>query len=254
MQGPVMNFSQLTSVFCPIADAFLGTTFYRECQPSCWQKHFWVTDEFKRVIQTRGESLDPFLRPARWVVIYRNRHIIFVSAYEANWLMGRLHALYHQKESDEPWITTLRLLLPRTKRDQSILVNTPALTIPPSIVPKNEIALFSIPVEWLVELYVFNGTLYFETIHEQIAYCQCLGVCPKPRTKIEEYAFEKDCIAIDGFVKNLEYRHHLQLDRCRFNSNPLIFIRKLVENRNHVEAPLKSHVGSIIMNAVKLPF
>ncbi|CAF1284760.1 unnamed protein product [Didymodactylos carnosus] len=253
VQDPILNLSQLSSVFCPIANAFLGATFYNESQPGCWQKNLWVTDEFKRVIQTRGESLDSFLRPARWVVIYRNQHAIFVSAYEADWLMGRLHALYHQKQSNKPWITTLRLLLPRTKRDQSILVNTAALTIPPSIMSKNDTALFTIPVEWLVELYIFNGTLYFETVDEQTAYCQCLGVCPKPRTTIEKDAFEKDYIAIDGFVKNLEYRGQLQLDRCRFNSNPLTFIRKLVENRNHVQAPLKSHVGSIILNACKLP-
>ncbi|CAF2137162.1 unnamed protein product [Rotaria magnacalcarata] len=37
-QGPMLNLSKLTSVFCPIADAFLGTTFYSECQPDGWQK------------------------------------------------------------------------------------------------------------------------------------------------------------------------------------------------------------------------
>ncbi|CAF1173010.1 unnamed protein product [Didymodactylos carnosus] len=74
LHGPRLKLSKLTSVFCRIADAFLGTTFYRECQPHCWQQNLWVTDEFKRVIQTHGESLDPFLRPARWILIYRNKH------------------------------------------------------------------------------------------------------------------------------------------------------------------------------------
>ncbi|CAF1403176.1 unnamed protein product [Adineta steineri] len=252
MQGPILNLSQLTSVFCPIGDAFLGTTFYRESQPDCWHKNLWITDEFKRVIQTRGETLDSFLRPARWVVIYRNQHIIFVSPHEANWLMGELYMLYYQEQIKKAWPTTLRLILPRTKRDQSILINTSALTIPPSIAPDSNVISFTIPVEWLVELYVFNGTLYFETTEEQTAYCRCLGVCPKPRTKIEEEAFEKDYIAIDGFVSNLDHRLHLQLNQCHFKVNPLVFIRKLIENRNHVHAPLKSHVGSIIFNALKL--
>ncbi|CAF2136412.1 unnamed protein product [Rotaria magnacalcarata] len=65
IKGPMLNLSTLPSVFCPIADVFLGTTFYSECQPRCLQQNLWVTDEFKRVIQTGGESLDPFLRPAR---------------------------------------------------------------------------------------------------------------------------------------------------------------------------------------------
>jgi hypothetical protein len=188
-------------------------------------------------------------------VVYHNEHIIFVSPLEANYLMGQLHFLYHHKQPfDESLTTTLRLLLPRTKRDQSIIVNTITLTIPPSISPDRGAVPFTIPTEWLVKLFIFNGTLYFETNHQQTAYCQSLGVCPKPRTEIEEDAFEKGWIAIDGFVKNLDHRRLLQLDQCHFHSNPLAFIRKLVENRNNAHAPLTSHVGSIIINALKRPF
>ena len=73
-----------------------------------------------------------------------------------------------------------------------------------------------------------------------------------PTKSAEEEAFEKKWIAIDGYVHKLEHRSVLQLDQCRFRSNPLAFIRKLVENRNHTHAPLISHVGSIISNARKL--
>ncbi|CAF1276105.1 unnamed protein product [Rotaria magnacalcarata] len=88
--------------------------------------------------------------------------------------------------------TTLRLLLPRATRDQSIIVNTTTSTIPPSISSNRRVVPFSIPTEWLVELFVFNGTLYFETTEEQTAYCHLLGVCLKPRSAIEEDAFQKD--------------------------------------------------------------
>ncbi|CAF2137156.1 unnamed protein product [Rotaria magnacalcarata] len=234
-QGPMLNLSKLTSVFCPIADAFLGTTFYSECQPD-------------------GESLDPFLRPPRWVLVYRNQHIILVSPTEANWLMGQLYFLYRKQSFTEQLTTTLRVLLPRMKRDQSILVNTTTLTVPPTMFSNRGNFSFPIPVEWLVELYIFNGTIYLESSQEQTAYCQCLGVCPKPRSEIEEDAFEKGCITVDGFVNKSAHRCLLQLQQCRFRSNPLAFIRKLVENRNNTHAPLASHVGSIIMNALKLPF
>jgi hypothetical protein len=126
-----------------------------------------------------------------------------------------------------------------------------SLTIPPSIFPDRGVISFSIPIEWLVELFVFNGTLYFESSEEQMAYCRNIGVCPKPRTKSEEAAFEKGWIAIDGFVEKSDHRNLLQLQQCRFRSNPLAFIRKLVENRNNTHAPLTSHVGSIIINAFK---
>ncbi|CAF1466508.1 unnamed protein product [Adineta ricciae] len=245
---PMLNLSKTTSVFHPISDAFLGTTFHRECQPHCWPKNFWVTDEFVRVVQAKGESLDPFLRPMRWILIYRDEHVIFVSAFEANWIMDRLHALHRQKRSREFFTTTLRLILPRIKREQSIIANIPTLTVPPS-----NILNFSIPFEWLAILFIFNGTLYFKSENEQDAYCRCLGICPKPRTEIEETAFENGWIAFDGFVKQLEHRSLLRLHECHFCNNPLTFMRKLIEIRNNTHAPLTSHVGSILTNTVKLP-
>ncbi|CAF4824442.1 unnamed protein product [Rotaria sp. Silwood1] len=252
-QGPMLNLSHLPNVFCPIADAFIGMTFYRESQPGCWQENLWITTEFKRVIQTKGESLDPFLRPPRWVLIYRNQHIIFLSPYEANELMDHLQYLYHKSPSDKLMQTTLRLLLPRTRRDQSILFNTRTLTIPPLISFGPEILDYSIPIELLVALFAFNGTIYFENKREQDAYCKFLGLCLKPRNEIETNAFDNGWINIDGFVENLDHRQQLQLHQCRFSSNPLSFIRKLIENRNQAHAPLSSHVGSIIINAIKLP-
>jgi hypothetical protein len=254
VQGPDLNLSQLTLVFSPLPDAFRGTTFYHACQARAWQRNLWVSTEFTRVIQTKGESLDPFLRPPRWIVIYRNKHIIFVSPYEANWLMQILHKLHDKKQWEEPTTTTLRLLLPRIRRDQSILVNNLALTIPSSIVLDYDAISFLIAPESLVGLFVFNGTLYFETDQEQTAYCQFLGVCPKPRTVIEEMAFENGWISVDGFVEELKVRNLLKIRHCRFNSNPLLLVRKLVENRNNTHAPLKSHVGSIILNATKHTF
>ncbi|CAF4009337.1 unnamed protein product, partial [Rotaria sordida] len=220
MQGPMLNLSELTLTFFPIAAAFLGTTFYEECQPHCWQQHLWITDEFKRVIQTCGEALDSFLRPPRWILIYRNKHVISVSPFEANWLMGELQGLYHRPSSSKLLTTTLRMLLPRTKPEQSIFINTETLTMPPSISPNRGAVAFSIPSEWLAELFVFNGTLYFKTNEEQIAYCRCLGVCPKPRTAAEEDAFERYWIGIDVWLdgnfdeSDKDFKKSLQQLRC----------------------------------------
>ena len=57
--------------------------------------------------------------------------------------------------------------MPRIKRVQSIFINTPALTIPPSIESINGVVPFTIVLDWLVQLFVFNGTLFFETIEEK---------------------------------------------------------------------------------------
>ena len=247
-----MNLSDYPSVFQPLVYAFTGTTFSNHCQPNCWQQNFWVSTEFQRVIQTKGESMDFSMRPPRWIVVYRNLHIIFISPLEANLLISRLRTSSHKHSSKNEPITTLRLLLPRMKPSQSIFVNTPTLMIPQSVeFPRSPIT-FTIPLNWIVQLFIFNGTLYFKTIKEQTAYCHCLGLCPKPRTKIEKDFFEKGWIAIDGFVNDPEHRSLLKIDQNQFLSNPLTFVKQLIEYRNNSSAPITSHVGSIIYNSLKL--
>ncbi|CAF5086889.1 unnamed protein product, partial [Rotaria sp. Silwood1] len=173
-------------------------------------------------------------------------------AFEANWLIGRLNFLYHKRQSNNLLITTLRLLLPRIKRVQSIFGNTPSLTIPPSIGHPNDAVPFFIPLEWLVQLFIFNGSIYFETVDEQTAYCQCLSLCPKPRTMEEEEAFKNGWIAVDGFVSNTKHRHDLKMHKVRFGDNLLTFVKQIIENRNNSHASMTSHVGSIILNSFKL--
>jgi hypothetical protein len=238
-----LKLHQLPNVFRLLPYAFTGTTFFDDCQPNSWQSNLWVSTEFQRVIRTMGETLNPFLRPPRWIIVYRNQHVIVMSALEANWLIGHLR-------SNKSSITTLRLLLPHINRVQSILVNTHTLTIPPSIGPSNSANAYFIPIEWLVQLFVFNGTLFFETMDEQTAYCKCLSLCPKPRTKIEEQAFEEGWIGVDGFVTG-EHRHHLQMNQVQFVTNPLSFVKQLIEIRNNSHAPITSHVGSIILNSLR---
>ncbi|CAM4959090.1 unnamed protein product [Rotaria socialis] len=245
INSKVMNLAQLPNVFRPLMYAFIGTTFFNNCQPDSWRLNFWVTTEFQHVIESRGESLNPFLRPPRWIVVYQNRHIIFISAFEANWLMGNL-------KSKMPSVTTLRLFLPRIKRVQSIFVNTPTLTIPPSIGLPSGTATFIIPIEWLTQLFVFNGTLYFETADEQKAYCQCLSLCPQPRNLVEVAAFEKGWIAVDGFVSSSKHRLYLSIEHAQFTLNPLTFAKQVIENRHNFHVPVSSHVGSIILNSYKL--
>ncbi|CAF3230373.1 unnamed protein product, partial [Rotaria socialis] len=176
----------------------------------------------------------------------------FLSALEANWLLGRLNFLFHKQRCISPSTTTLRLLLPRIKRNQSIFVNTRTLTIPPLLGHSNGAAPFVIPLEWLVQLVIFNGTLYFETVDEQTEYCQCLSLCPKPRTKQEEEAFERGWIAVDSFVSNAEHRRQLKLVKVQFPRNLLPFVKQMIENRNNLHAPISSHIGSIIFNSLKL--
>jgi hypothetical protein len=247
-----MNLSEFPSIFRPLVYAFTGTTFYNDCQPNCWQQNFWISTEFQRVIQTKGESLNSLLRPPRWIVVYRNQHIIFISALEANWLISRLYTFFHKKKFNNEPITTLRLLLPRMKPSQSIFVNTPTLTIPPLVEFPNSAVVFTVPLNWIVQLSIFNGTLYFKTIKEQTAYCHCLGLCPKPRTKTEKKFFEEGWISVDGFVKDSKHRLLLEIYHSQFDSNPLTFVKQLIEYRNSSLVPITSHVGSIVFNALKL--
>ncbi|CAF4169552.1 unnamed protein product [Rotaria sp. Silwood2] len=251
MHSDIMNLNQYPNVFRPLPYAFTDTTFFNDIQSEHWHTNLWISTEFQRVIKTKGESLNPFLRPPRWILVYRNQHLIFVSALEANWLLGRLNFLYHERQFNSPSMTTLRPLVPRIKRIQSIFVNTPALTIPPLLGHANDAVPFLIPLEWLVQLFIFNGTLYFETVDEQTVYCQCLSLCPKPRMKEEEEAFEKGWIAVDGFVSNAKHRHHLKMYKVRFLNNLLPCVKQIIENRSNLHAPILSHTGSIILNSLK---
>ncbi|UJR11109.1 hypothetical protein I4U23_015291 [Adineta vaga] len=239
----VMNFIELPKVFRRLAYAFTDSTFATMCEEENWQSNFWITTEFQRVIENKEELLDHYLRPPRWIIVYRNEHIIFVNAFEANWLMGQLQQFKGLS------ITTLRLFLPRIKRNQSIFVNIPTMTIPPSIPMTYDLIFFKLPIDWLVELFVFNGTIYFQTIEEQTAYCQYLSLCPKPRTANEEDAFENGWITTDGFVQELKHRSLLNIqNHARFHINPLAFVKQLLKNRNNTYPTLTSHVGNIIFN------
>ena len=247
-----MELNQRTPEILRMPQAFRNTTFFGECQPHSWKDFLWISSEFQRVIATEGESLDPFLRPPRWVVVYQGKHLIFVSAFEANWIMGTLKRLHRQLPPTCSKNTTLRLFLPRMKQDQLILINTPALTIPPFIKPTTNPLFITVSKDQLAALFLFNGTLYFDSADEQIAYCQLLGLCPKPRTYVEEHAFQKGWITPDGFVATQKRCLLSNVAQCKFTSNPLQFVKKLLENRHNAHAPVKSHVGSLIFNASKL--
>ncbi|CAF2934843.1 unnamed protein product [Rotaria sp. Silwood2] len=241
----MMDLTRYPNVFRSLTYAFTGTTFLQDCQVNSWQENVWVSTEFQRVIETKAEPLNPFLCPLRWLIVYRNRHVVFISLCEANWLLARLYSNARRKEvRNSANSTTLRLLLPRTKRIQSIFINTPTLTIPALIASIDDDApFFQILIEWLVQFFIFNGTLYFETVNEQTAYCQCLALCPRPYTDRENTAFKRSWIAEDGFVSQLEHRHWLNIIGARF---------QLIENRNKSYASFTTHVESIIFNAQKL--
>ncbi|CAF3205351.1 unnamed protein product [Rotaria sp. Silwood2] len=252
MQNIQMDLQQYPHVFQPLPYAYVGTTFLSDCQFNSWEKNMWISTEFQRVVETKGDSLNPFLRPPRWIIVYRNQELVVLSPLEANWIMGRLNSLYREGQLDNASNTTLRLLLPRVKRNQSILINTPTLSVPPLIGCPMRIITSITSLDFLAQLFIFNGSLYFESIDEQTIYCQLLSLCPNPRTQHEEKAFERGWIGTDGFVSEDTHRTVLQMGKVRFRQNLLNFVKQIIEMRNHTQVPLSSHVGSILLDARKM--
>ncbi|CAF3216732.1 unnamed protein product, partial [Rotaria sp. Silwood2] len=83
--------------------------------------------------------------------------------------------------------------------------------------------------------------IYLDEVHTRGADFKFpTGFKAAPQTWSEENAFEKGWIDIDGFVREIQHRHNLQLDRCRFTSSPLHFVKQLLENKNNSHAPLMS--------------
>ncbi|CAF3281424.1 unnamed protein product, partial [Rotaria sp. Silwood2] len=49
-----------------------------------------------------------------------------------------------------------------------------------------------------------------------------------------------------------QHRQYLQMRQVCFHDNFLTFIKQIIENRNNTHASISPHVGSIILNSLKL--
>lgn len=101
------------------------------------------------------------------------------------------------------------------------------------------------------QIKMFSGAMYFRNETEQNAYCNFLGLIPRPRTSQQNDAFEKGLIKPNGFVPP-EHRHELAefVGKCTFEENPIIIARRLIE-AHHGYLRKGSNVASILERGIK---
>lgn len=99
--------------------------------------------------------------------------------------------------------------------------------------------------------------LYFADEDEENAYCNFLGLIPRPKTGYtseQKEAFESGYMEENGYVRNRERNCTEALsqciNQCRFKKNPTDLALKLIK-AHHQVLPKDSHVASILIRGIK---
>lgn len=99
--------------------------------------------------------------------------------------------------------------------------------------------------------------LYFADEKEQNAYCEFLGLIPRPWTQEQKIAFEDGFIEECGYVpiRKRNYPETISqcVSQCKFKDNPTDLAIKLIK-AHHQQLPKDSHVASILNRGIKTFF
>lgn len=253
------HFNRTSTEFLPMLEAFKGTRLWQKAEPSAWSSKLFVTREFATVVTPDSASSGvDFVRPVAWLVVVTSRlgkdskpessymrnethydlmadleAIILLSPFEVNALMAE----FRQGHGAH-----LHMVAPRNHRGQSFMVSEPSLVLP-------KLGNKSKPLDdpaHIAQLLGFSGSVFFATGLEQDAYCEFLGLCPRPRSGVEENAFHRGDIQQDGYVPP-EQRQKLGLKTtCGFEASPVPFMVEVLSTRGWVGHASTSHVGHIL--------
>lgn len=232
------------SLFYPLERGLTRTKLFKEYENEHgWAKHICVTKDFIRVIETESQACDDFLRSVWWIArieVEKNDYIlILLSSFECN----RLLPLFRKSTK-----STLYMFRPRLSKQHNDLIDLPDLRV----IGQN--TAYEIDVKDKVQIKVYAGSMYFKNEIEQNAYCQFLGLIPRPRSNDQENAFKLGFIKPNGFVP-VEYRHLPSLihhvGQCKFKCNPVNLANALIEAR-HQFMRKESHAAFILERGRKL--
>lgn len=227
--------------FIRLPKGFMRTKLKEILQENAWGHNIFVTKDFTMVIKNEaGTNEDEYIRPVWWIVSAGGQSsaekLLIISPYEANAYIS----IFRQVST----ATTLHMFAPRLSASQSSLMDIRHLQLPPT-------TNTSIGYLLKAEISLFAGSLYFENADEQSAYCEFMGLIPRPRTDKHEEAFENGLITVIGFVPK-ENRHismGIQAN-CKFDICPDKLAIQII-NRRTLFLPRESHVSLIITEAKK---
>ncbi|XP_031623226.1 uncharacterized protein LOC116340729 [Contarinia nasturtii] len=219
--------------------------FYAAYEPvdnQAWLENVYATNDYKKIIRKPKEGGDEFLRPVLWIAkIKRSAQkdiILLLSSFEVE------HLLSAFKGSNK---ACLFMYQPKMSQFQRTLINEDHLIVT-DMAEKQTIS-----IEEMAQIAFFSGAIYFNSEEEQNAYCNFMGLIPKPLNISQQIAFDMDQITPSGFV---EPKHRKvpaicdAVENCRFTKNPIQLAIGIIQAR-HQFMSKESHVASILERALK---
>jgi hypothetical protein len=214
------------------------TSLWEHAEIEAWStSKFYVTREFATV-ESRDSPIrggSAFWRPVAWVVVVpyiEPEAIVLLSSFEANELIPEFRR--------GGGAARLHMFAPRFREGQDLMLREHALVLPVSRFNRLPIAT--------PQLLAFSGNAFFASKSEESAFCDFLGLCPRPRCGAQEDAFQRGDIGLDGFVlpeKRDAISPRLKA-ACGFQKSPVGFLTELLSARGWYGYPSSSHVGQIL--------
>lgn len=231
-------------VLLSIVTSLAGTQMAEFCENNkdAWADYLFVTRDFNMVIENQTQVSNDFLRPVCWVACVKNPDakdiLILLSTFECNHLMPAFRDSVN---------ATLFMYQPRLSNLHSNLIREPELRVTKMLTVNN------IAVEDEVQIGLYAGLMYFKDEEEQSAYCEFLGIIPRPWTREQMEAFHDGNIEENGYVprkRNYPESISQSMSQCKFKSNPTDLAIKLIKARHQI-LPKDSHVASILNRGIK---
>lgn len=193
-----------------------------------------VTVDFAVSVESdaRYGSSDSYQKPVEWVLIGGpendgTRHMIVISAFEANELWNEIKT--------SPFVS-LHIYAPRQNKSLAPLDSLQLYTLTGRLV--NGV----VPKEYLIELNIFAGQLYFKGCMESLDVFEFLGMAPPNMTEAPPGAE----IGPDRFI-NITNPEEYKGFRSRFTQSPVRAIKRLMTTiRRESGAIDKTHMGMLL--------
>lgn len=220
-----------------------------EPELSAWDERIFVTKDFMSVIDLGADDKDDkYLRPVWWIV-----HVSADADDKEEWL--NVHKITDAYVVISPFecksllpvfreckMSSLHMFCAKLSKQQEKLINNKAL-----ILPQNS-NMPDIPIEILVQISMFAGSMYFDNENEQNEYCNFMGFIPEPRTPEQERIFDR--LKLKTSFIPIRDREDFPAISSRFKENPEKIAIGLIERR-FGNSRKRSHVESIIFEAKK---
>ncbi|ORY67517.1 uncharacterized protein BCR38DRAFT_407490 [Pseudomassariella vexata] len=186
-----------------------------------------VTADFARTVHlTLGSCSDAFHRSVHWILSLKQypRVLVILSPWEANKLLPKIELSKY---------VHLHCYAPRPNMSFPTLQDLSLFTQPP--LPPG----WTAPRRAVMQMCLFAGELYFESMHEYTELCAYLGLSCVPNDGVSS-------VAADGFVGRGGAS-----PECCFTSSPTMFLRALISNiRRDRQDISRTHVGRMLVGEI----